>query len=714
MTQPQDAGEDPQAAPAPPTLRLDEAGLARAIALSESRPMPPAEVPGYRIEQCLGVGAYGSVWLAVEQNTGKRVAVKFYSHRGGLDWSLLNREVEKLAALYTSRDVIGLIQVGWNADPPYYVMEYMQNGSLAQLLEQGPLPLAEAVRIATAVTKALMHAHRHGILHCDLKPANVLLDDDFAPRLADFGQSRLSHEQSPALGTLFYMAPEQADLDAVPDSRWDVYALGALLYHAVCGEPPFRTPEMERRLAAATSLAGRLAAYREIVAASPRPNKHRQLSSIDARLVEIIEHCLAVDPAERFASAAAVAEALEARDRFRSLRPAIGLGIVLPGLILLALFPLALFAVSNAVRISEQNVATRALESDALTAKILAYSLDDDLVQRRRTLETLAGDPDLLALIPAAAEPADSPRRQALSAWLKEAKREIDKIRTEQHADLDDSWFLTDAHGIQRWREPESSLTIDRNFGWRDYFHGLGDDRPEWKLRTDIAPVREPHISAPFRSTASGKLKVAITVPIWDENQREVLGVLGRTIHLGEVLSTYKRLLMDEAAEQQVQRAIALVDVRTGKVLDHPWMTPANNDRLKDDKVFEKLSLEKEERTAMLNVQALVRAGQEVRGANLDTNYVDPIRRIDADAARQFGIRWLAAFWPVGDSGWFAVVQEPRDDALRPVRAVQAGLVKYALTGLFLCLILTATSWHFLRRVMRARTFRLGQPSVTK
>ncbi|HEY3969493.1 MAG TPA: protein kinase, partial [Planctomycetaceae bacterium] len=131
MTQPQGAGEDPQAAPAPPTLRLDEAGMARAVALSESRPTPPAEILGYRIEQCLGVGAYGSVWLAVEQNTGKRVAVKFYSHRGGLDWSLLNREVEKLAALYTSRDVIGLIQVGWNADPPYYVMEYMQNGSLA-------------------------------------------------------------------------------------------------------------------------------------------------------------------------------------------------------------------------------------------------------------------------------------------------------------------------------------------------------------------------------------------------------------------------------------------------------------------------------------------------------------------------------------------------------------------------------------------------------
>src|SRR5205823_41638 len=114
--------------------------------------------------------------------TGKLVAIKFYSHRPGLDWSLLNREVEKLAVLYTCREIIGLIDVGWDSDPPYYVMEFLENGSLAKLLEQQPLSVPEAIRIVTAVTHALVHAHRNGVLHCDVKPANILLDSNLCPR----------------------------------------------------------------------------------------------------------------------------------------------------------------------------------------------------------------------------------------------------------------------------------------------------------------------------------------------------------------------------------------------------------------------------------------------------------------------------------------------------------------------------------------------------
>ena len=114
------------------TLHQNENELAQAAAPA-AKAGSPRTFSGYQVQHCLGNGAYGSVWLAIERNTGKQVAIKFYSHRRGIDWSLLNREVEKLAVLYTSRDIVGLLQVGWDADPPYYVMEYLQNGSLAQL-----------------------------------------------------------------------------------------------------------------------------------------------------------------------------------------------------------------------------------------------------------------------------------------------------------------------------------------------------------------------------------------------------------------------------------------------------------------------------------------------------------------------------------------------------------------------------------------------------
>src|SRR5262249_6859439 len=154
-------------------------------------------------------------------NPGRRVAIKFYTRRAG-DWALLAREVEKLNFLATDRYVVQLLDVGWNFDPPYYVMEYMEKGSLAQRLQAGPMGAAEAVPMFREIAVGVVHAHNKGVLHCDLKPANILLGPDGKPRLADFGQSRLSHEQAPALGTMFYMAPEQADLKAAPDARWDV------------------------------------------------------------------------------------------------------------------------------------------------------------------------------------------------------------------------------------------------------------------------------------------------------------------------------------------------------------------------------------------------------------------------------------------------------------------------------------------------------------
>ena len=194
------------------TPLMGERDRAAARDLSLRGVRPPVQVPGYEQEQFLGHGAYGEVWVAVNRNSGRRVAIKFYTRRGGLDWASLAREVEKLRYLFSDRYVVQLFEVGWESEPPYYVMEFMENGSLEDLLRAGPIPVHDAVTYFREIAVALVHAHDKGILHCDLKPGNVLLDHDRRPRLADFGQSRLTNEMSPALGTLFYMAPEQADL----------------------------------------------------------------------------------------------------------------------------------------------------------------------------------------------------------------------------------------------------------------------------------------------------------------------------------------------------------------------------------------------------------------------------------------------------------------------------------------------------------------------
>ena len=241
------------------TERQTDSQQQLASELSLRRTRPPAEVPGYEFEKFLGSGAYGEVWVALDRNTGRKVAVKFYTHRGGLDWRLLSREVEKLVLLSADRYIVQVLDVGWDATPPYYVMEFIENGSLDAYLGQlGPLPIEDAVDMFRGVATGLLHAHNKGVLHCDVKPANVLLDQDHKPRLADFGQSRLSHEQTPALGTMFYMAPEQADLDAMPDARWDVYALGVLLYLMLTGALPYRDEETIAKINMDSDLVDRL------------------------------------------------------------------------------------------------------------------------------------------------------------------------------------------------------------------------------------------------------------------------------------------------------------------------------------------------------------------------------------------------------------------------------------------------------------------------
>jgi hypothetical protein len=690
------------------TLVQDERSRERSRAMSGRRLAAPAGVPGYEISGSLGEGAFGSVWLARELKTGKQVAIKFYTHRRGLDWSLLTREVEKLAVLYTSRNIVGLLDVGWDHDPPYFVMEFLEHGSLATRVEGGALPASEAVRIARAVARALVHAHGSGILHCDLKPANVLLDGNDEPRLGDFGQSRMTTEQSPALGTLFYMAPEQANLNAVPDARWDVYALGALLYHMLTGAPPYRSAETETLIRSARTLDARLAKYREVIAQSPRPDSHRRAPGVDRRLAAIVDGCLQVDPRKRYPNAQVVVDLLDERDEVRAKRPLIALGFLGPLLLLFAMFWLR----PQIVRQAQEGLIDRALAGDAVSAELLADGMQQELIKRRESLEDFAAQADVRDLIRSSPDRSRDDliglTRQAVAnrdladpSYVAVTERVTASAGRQRAAGRtpDVSWLIMDAQGRQVYRypiygnprEPERT-TIGVYYDHRDYFHGGGADKPRTTTGSRYVPRRAAGVSVAFRSENTGQYMVAIAAPVWaDDTQQDVIGVVARTMHIAELLSQWERLIAGEDASDRRERFLALADA-SGQpgapvtLLDHPWMSQGN--------LVQRASTDDELDKLMAGLKMHDDEADSLRLGDHDARYRDPIAEVDATYAGE----WMAAFAPVRGTNWVAIVQEQRAAALAPVGELNRVFLFAGLAALGLFAVLLAVLWYLINR----------------
>jgi hypothetical protein len=296
--------------------------------------------PGYKLLESIGTGAFGSVWQAENLVTGEHVAIKFFA-AGDDHWGKLLDEVRRLQELEGSHGIVMVKQVsaGTPGKPPYYVMQLANRGSLADLLDAarvsprtGPLiAQAEAVRIFSRVAEAMAAVHRRGIHHCDLKPRNVLLhrthpEGPDEPLIADFGQAHLATDDTPALGTFFYMPPDQAaaaQTKALPDTRWDVYALGAVLYEMLTGETPRRSAELVGKLKGTEHLDSKLKAYRDGIAAAPPPVAHRDL--VDPMLAAIVDRCLDLDPKKRPQDAGDVVRLLRQRAWWRQTRPILGL-----------------------------------------------------------------------------------------------------------------------------------------------------------------------------------------------------------------------------------------------------------------------------------------------------------------------------------------------------------------------------------------------------
>jgi serine/threonine protein kinase len=266
----------------------------------------PVEFGDYEQLEELGRGSQGVVYRARQKSLNRIVALKVIALG---HWATephvkrFRREAEAAARL-NHPGIVPIYEVGERDGACYFSMGLVEGGQLDATLAREPMPIRSAVELIVKLARTLQHAHQHNILHRDIKPGNILLDEKGEPHLTDFGLARLVETESTVtrtrevLGTPSYMAPEQAAGETTKLGKaTDVYGLGAVLYQLLTGHPPFAggtTYETIRLLL------------------NTEPRKPRALNrKIDRDLSTICLKCLEKDPQRRYTSALALAEDLE-------------------------------------------------------------------------------------------------------------------------------------------------------------------------------------------------------------------------------------------------------------------------------------------------------------------------------------------------------------------------------------------------------------------
>lgn len=269
-------------------------------------PIEDVQVPGYSINAEIGRGAMGVVYRATESALNRPVALKMIlagTHAGSRDVARFRREVETVATLQHP-NIVQIYAVGESGGLPYCALEYVEGGTLADRIGAGGMDPREAARLIAKLARAVQYAHAKGVIHRDLKPSNVLLDIQGRPKIADFGLAKLGESSNltastAVLGTPAYMAPEQADGQTrTITPAADVYSLGAMLYEMLAGRPPFKAGSA-------------LETLHQVRNDDPPPIRRDAATPKD--LETICFKCLEKEPANRYASAQALADDL---DRF--------------------------------------------------------------------------------------------------------------------------------------------------------------------------------------------------------------------------------------------------------------------------------------------------------------------------------------------------------------------------------------------------------------
>jgi hypothetical protein len=272
----------------------------------------------YRILQLLGRGGYGFVYHAQDTHLGEEVAVKELIAGLVGDEAILKRFLSEAKATLrlTHEHIVRTYHVFPERGNYYIVMECMAGGSLEERLQkQNSLPAEEAVRVAVQVCEGLAYAHARGVVHCDLKPANILFTAEGTAKVSDFGIAHVSGEMltrswmTPAgfvAGTLPYMSPEQTE-GVRDDPRLDVYAIGAVLHRMLTGRPYLDFDQRETPAATASNVI-------RIQTEQPKPPSVHE-RRVGAWLDAVVLKALAKRPEDRYATADELRVALLAGEK---------------------------------------------------------------------------------------------------------------------------------------------------------------------------------------------------------------------------------------------------------------------------------------------------------------------------------------------------------------------------------------------------------------
>jgi len=519
-------------------------------------------VPGYKLLHKIGRGAYGTVWEAqsIDSDIGQ-VAIKFFSCSR---WEPMHREVSRISRLEGCTGVMSFKHYAdKKADPPYYVMPFARNGSLADLIKnRGTMTVDESLDMFQRIVQTMAFVHTKGVIHCDLKPANILLNESNEPLVADFGQALLGSQESGAFGTLFYMPPDQAAPNqSLPDATWDVYALGAILFEMLTGSRPRASAETVARLSTIKDVRDRLNAYRTALAEMPRVNLRQAVQAtapanarkVDSSLSDIVERCLSVDPAKRPRSAADLLDMLRHRNHWLRRRSSLVGAAVVTVLFIGLMAGLGIY-LANQLFDQRRDDADRQAQATLnriahIAGQLIEEKLHDrvqfvvstvedaevgDQVEDCDMMAALQGARDKLKQMPEIHDPILE-NRDIFNDWLKSKTLKMPWYFSDKNArgmaliavvDGNRGYWLgrlePNGKPFTRsfWSRGENFFR--RNWAFRDYFNGKQNYFAEEGKHIGHEPIDRVHISQVFRSRTHDSWRIDVSAPIHDKDGKIV------------------------------------------------------------------------------------------------------------------------------------------------------------------------------------------------